>query len=420
MAVTLVEFFDKTAAESIISPLTMLPDKIILVGEKYGMEAQGERMLRLLRRRGQNAEIEYRVITRSEVKTVLAVLEEILAAETDVVFDLTGGEDLALFAAGQIFERHREKKPQFHWFNVRTGQVKDCDMDGEKIAARQPELSVDELVALQGGRVIYDREKPDTSHLWPADEEFGRDIEAMWEICAADCAAWNRQLQMLNEIDRYRDRTLDPLITQVSVQKVWPILVQHYGTPDLQGVFNDLEARGLFTEYILSEDFLRIRYKNQAVQQALGKAGTALELMTWHLARTLVYRDRPVYTDARTGVYIDWDGVLHGQYDPDTDNEIDVLLMKGMVPFFISCKNGTIDTEELYKVHTVAERFGGPYARKVLICTTWGSLNERKQATLKDRAREMGIFILEGAHRLTKSQFADALRKLDDWTLHVK
>ena len=113
MAVTLVEFFDKTAAESIISPLTMLPDKIILVGEKYGMEAQGERMLRLLRRRGQNAEIEYRVITRSEVKTVLAVLEEILAAETDVVFDLTGGEDLALFAAGRSLSGTGKKSRSF-------------------------------------------------------------------------------------------------------------------------------------------------------------------------------------------------------------------------------------------------------------------------------------------------------------------
>ena len=94
--------------------------------------------------------------------------------------------------------------------------------------------------------------------------------------------------------------------------------------------------------------------------------------------------------------------------------------MKGMVPFFISCKNGTIDVEELYKVHTVAERFGGPYARKVLICTTWGSLNQRKQAVLKDRAREMGIYILEGVHNMDAAAFRDELRKLDDKTIHVR
>jgi len=416
----LVEFFDKTAADSIISPLTMRPDKIILVGEKYGMEAQGERIRTLLKGRGCPVEMEYRPITRSEVKTVIAELSHILETERECVFDLTGGEDLALFAAGQVFERYKDRGLQFHWFNVRTGQVKDCDLDGEKIAAPQPVLTVDEQIALCGGRVIYDREKPDTSHCWPEDKEFGRDIEAMWAVCANDCALWNRQIQLLNELDRYRDKKLPALVTEVSTGKVWPILTQHYGDVDLRAVFAELEDRGLFSEYTLDSERIRIRYKNAAVQQALGKAGTALELMTWHLARTLEYRDNSVYTDARTGVYIDWDGVLHDKYAPDTDNEIDVLLMKGMIPFFLSCKNGTIDAEELYKVHTVAERFGGPYARKVLICTTWGSLNEHKQAVLKDRAREMGIFILEGVHKLSTDAFRDALRKLDDWTIHVR
>ena len=417
---TLVEFFDKTMADAIISPLALQPDKIILVGEKYGMQAQAERMAALLHRRGLRSEIECRFITRSEVGNIIDTLEEILRDEKDVEFDLTGGEDLALFAAGQVMERHADRKLQFHWFNVRTGQVKDCDRDGEKPPQRPLALTVDELVALSGGRVIYDQEKPDTSHLWPSDEEFGRDIEAMWEVCRADCAVWNRQLQLLNELDRLRERDADPLLTRVQRDKVWPTLVQHFGLPDFRAVFAPLAERGLFAEYDVSGGQLRLRYKNAAVQQALGKAGTALELMTWHLARTLRYKEQAVYTDARTGVYIDWDGIVRPQYAPETDNEIDVLLMKGLVPFFISCKNGTIDTEELYKVHTVAQRFGGPYARKVLVCTTWGSLNEHKQATLRDRAREMGIYILEGVHNLTPAGFADELRKLDDKTIHVR
>ncbi len=417
---TLIEFYDRTVAHTSMGPLALKPDKIILVGEKFGMKEQGERLRALLASRGCPAEVEYRVITRSEVRTVLAALADILDREPDCQIDLTGGEDLALFAAGQIFERYRKRGLQYHWFNVRTGQVKDCDLDGEKAVVPQPALSVEEQVALCGGRVIFDDEKPDASHRWPTDEGFGRDIEAMWAVCANDCDLWNRQMQILGEINRYRDKDLPPLVTEVDVGKIWPILTAHNGDVDLSAVYADLAERGLFSEYSLDSEKLRIRYKNEAVRLALSKAGTALELMTWHLARTLVYKGERVYDDADTGVYIDWDGELHEKYAPETDNEIDVLLMKGMVPYFISCKNGTIDAEELYKVHTVAERFGGPYARKALICTTWGSLNQRRQAALRDRAREMGIYILEGVHRMSTAEFRDELRKLDDRTIHVR
>ena len=417
---TLIEFYDTTVAHTAMGPLALHPDKIVLVGEKYGMKEQGERLRALLESRGNPVEMEYLVIHRSEVRTVLETLSGILDREKDCQIDLTGGEDLALFAAGQIFERYRDRGLQFHWFNVRTGQVKDCDLDGEKAVVPQPTLSVEEQIALCGGRVIFDDEKPDTSHRWPEDEEFGRDIQAMWAVCANDCDLWNRQIQILNEIDRYRDKKRPALVTEVDVAKIWPILTAHHGDVDLNAVFADLAERGIFSEFTLDSQKLRLRYKNKAIQEALGKAGTALELMTWHLARTLEYKGSRVYDDADTGVYIDWDGVLQEKYAPETDNEIDVLLMKGMVPFFISCKNGTIDVEELYKVHTVAERFGGPYARKVLICTTWGSLNQRKQAVLKDRAREMGIYILEGVHRMDAAAFRNELRKLDDKTIHVR
>ena len=54
---------------------------------------------------------------------------------------------------------------------------------------------------------------------------------------------------------------------------------------------------------------------------------------------------------------------------PRPATKIDVILMHGTTLLFISCKNGNIGEEELYKLHTVAERFGGPYVRKMLIAT---------------------------------------------------
>lgn len=87
----------------------------------------------------------------------------------------------------------------------------------------------------------------------------------------------------------------------------------------------------------------------------------------------------PKYNDIVNGAYIDWDSTIHDITDEekDTENEIDVILMRGLVPIFISCKNGYVDENELYKLNSVAEKFGGPYVQKVLIATYFGKVRKR-------------------------------------------
>ena len=72
--------------------------------------------------------------------------------------------------------------------------------------------------------------------------------------------------------------------------------------------------------------------------------------------------------------------------------------MKGVVPVFISCKNGIIPGDELYKLNTVAEQFGSEYARKVLVATDMGKAAKSRKYFL-ERARDMGIQIIEDVHK---------------------
>ena len=70
-------------------------------------------------------------------------------------------------------------------------------------------------------------------------------------------------------------------------------------------------------------------------------------------------------------------------------NEVDVLVMRENVPVFMSCKSGKLKAQEslhaLYELETVTERFGGKYAKKVLVTTR--PLGPRYM----ERAAEMGI-----------------------------
>ena len=64
--------------------------------------------------------------------------------------------------------------------------------------------------------------------------------------------------------------------------------------------------------------------------------------------------------------------------------------MKGAIPVFISCKNGYFNANELYKLNTVADKFGNNYAKKVLVATDMSKLGTQGEL-LNARMSDMGI-----------------------------
>ena len=74
----------------------------------------------------------------------------------------------------------------------------------------------------------------------------------------------------------------------------------------------------------------------------------------------------------------------------DTHNEMDVILTRGMKTLFISCKNGDVE-DEMYKLYTVAERFGGPAVRKVLVATNLTFDSPASKRSFDQRAWDMDI-----------------------------
>ena len=142
-----------------------------------------------------------------------------------------------------------------------------------------------------------------------------------------------------------------------------------------------------------------------------------LEMLVFITAKQL--RDKQgklIYDDALNGVVIDWDGKIHTT-PPDslyeTKNEIDVFLMHDMIPVFISCKSGKIKSEELYKLDSVAEHFGGKYAKRVLIAT---ALDDKKNdgESIRKRAADMGIRLIEKKECFDPVKLAKCLAEVWD------
>lgn len=416
---TYVEFFERDVLENLCTCLAMAPDKVILIGDSRKlMSSHADRYERLLRARREVVEFEIVSVDRYNIANILNVLDRIIREEPDCVFDLTGGSDLCLVAIGILSERYKDRHLQMHRFNLRNNTVFDCDLDGKvTVEGAAPQIRVEEMVYAGGGEVVFEEDYPCGTHLWDWTDEFERQVRTMWEICRRNTRVWNLQTWMLASIETFNLDPENELTTSVS-RSVLDAHLEEQGRKLYVNhrMMRSLVRAGLITLFDLTDENLTVTYCSPQVKRCLTVGGRILELYVYALAQAAREPDRsPTYHDVMTGVVIDWDGQYGSDNPaPDTTNEVDLILMHGMTPVFISCKNGDVDNEELYKFNAVAERFGGKYAKKILIATSL-DLGDVSVQYLLRRADELNIQVVTGLQNLDEAAALQTVRNL--WKL---
>ena len=438
---TYIEFIDDSAIENVCAVLTLAPAKVVLVGNnKEKLDKCCSRYEKMLSGRS-NVKFVPKMIANTNLKLIVdalseTVLSETQNGETDCVIDLTGGNDLYLAAAGIVYGRLSAAGVKINLvrFDVMEGSVIDVDGDGLPVFPRMPSVTVEENVQIYGGKVVYDNEKKGTTLRWTVDDKLREDVEALWDICREDFTYWNTQTLFLDIIEDGGSVVFRRgMTTESSFEKMDEVVRDRRSKGDFNGrkTPRDIESafldklldKGFLTDYKLTDERIKLVYRDESIKQMLTKSGQVLE-MAIYLAISDIKdgEGNRVYNDVMTGVTIDWDGKLmekSNNYNlpdylkekyQDTENEIDVMAMRGMIPIFISCKNGRVDMDELYKLETVAKRFGGKYAQKILIAT-----NLKKSSFTWDllaRANDMSIKVIH--ENFEKNTFPQLQQKLKD------
>lgn len=400
---TVIELFSSSPIDNMISCLTVNPDKVVFVGDGRKMRNRVKAYAAIAERLGMKTVFEYRSVIQSNLNNICEALIEIVEAEDECCFDLTGGSELALVAIGRVYQMYVGKRDlQMQRYNVSTCKITDCDGDGDVIAACPPiALTCKESIALHGGRVAqfvdYVKETDKCS------------LDALWNICKKRPSRWNTCTGALNELVAAAG-SCDGMHSALDKSRVLAL-----GLGDklrvVREFLKDLSDNGAVENIVDTSERLSFDYADATVKKCLSKAGNILEAKAHRLAHAAEASDgRPLFNDSLGGVVIDWDGE-NAVTNDSTVNEIDLVLMRGYVPIFVSCKNGAVDSDELYKLSSVAEMFGGKYAKKVLIVTKLDK-NNRAADYLLQRAEDMGIRVIANAGRLSDDEFTAALTKV--------
>lgn len=404
---TYIEFYDRQGVRNVCTSLIDPPQRVILLGDDYDlMNKHLAYYRRVFADRGIDVQFSCRSVSKSNLQHGVQMISRIVEEYDDCVFDITGGTEMLLLALGMVCARHPEKNIQIHKVNIRNNAIYDCDMDGVTICKQTPRLTVEENIRIYGGDVVYGQLGEDRTYRWDMSEDFCQDIQRMWDICRADVRLWNVQINLFEAIESAG--TAEGLTTSAWRGALEQQLQQSWSRyKPVKGFINSLQKAGLLTFFEDGDDLVTISYKNHQVKQCLNKAGLALEMKMYLTALQLRQKDgSPVYNDAMNGVVIDWDGQFHDEeveHICDTENEIDVLLMHDVVPVFVSCKNGLFTADELYKLSTVAQRFGGQEAKKVLIATSLDRMGPGAEY-LRQRARDMNIRLEENVQNLSDKE----------------
>lgn len=410
---TVLEFFDKNPLENLVTALTLRPERIIFFGNKDLMSQQREACIDLLKKKKIGTEVIWQRVDCDNLPLLIETLERTVAKETDCIIDVTGGEDLVLVAAGAVYEKLRKSRNvQLQRFDLSRRKFFDCDGDEKVLNETLPQLTVEENIALRGGVVRYQSKEASGTEKWEITRALKRYTDILWNISRRDPAQWNSAVSVLRGQEKRPDRKKSLQVTLNIAKLKKAVEKSDAGFSYLHTMLRELQNEKLFLDYTETEEKITYRYCDEALYRLLSKAGNVLEVKILLLVLGMKNEDgSPWCTDAVNGVYIDWDGQLHTRYDEekDTENEIDVLLMRDIFPVFISCKNGMVKEEELYKLSTVADRFGGKYTRRVL-CATYLGKSEGSNAYLRQRAADMYISLIENIHTMSDAEIEAKLR----------
>ena len=147
----------------------------------------------------------------------------------------------------------------------------------------------------------------------------------------------------------------------------------------------------------------RYRYTSEKTKEYMTVSGIWLELFIYIQAKKC-------YENVYMGVNIDWN---KRDICKSRDNEIDVVIMKGSQPIFISCKMRKVQREMVYEIYAMARRLAGDYSKSLLATTDDVRASREKDNGIYLRMLKMKVGLIQNGDfddKSAKDVFVNALK----------
>lgn len=380
----LIELYDREPIFNYLATMVFRPEKVYFVGGKKTVSpkcrAKTEKFAKIM---GLDSEFIYRASKSPDFADIKYEIESIITAEREngnsCVIDVTGGGDLSLVAAGCLMgggtEIVRYERKENCFKNLSNGDSVGVDL----------EIPCDAFITAAGG-TIYD----ETRNLNYSDKDWAV-IKDLIRIYFENRDEWNRFVKYLQRISKKEGEKVGD-----SLNITAPMTLTDGGKTFAcnETILDKLEKAKVIRNYSVDRQNKKIRfeYVSSKLANLLVNEGVWLELCVY-----LSAKEAPEFSDTQTGVKFVWDipekntSVQKLLSDTIPRNEVDVMLTRGVMPVFISCKTRYPINEDLNELYAIKENFGGKISAAILATTKY----VESESPVAERARAMGIGIID-------------------------
>lgn len=430
---TLIEFYDNNAIDNILSTMILRPKRVVLFGYNYDELAFfKERMEVIFNAYSVDTKIICFETDGTSYAEIKKSLSELVEKYGDCAFDLSGGDNVIHTAMGAVSEKFavsmhtvEPSRPRINILNDVNGAYKNM---------HSVKLSVLDTIILNSGKA-----KPSDTKKLLNKPSFLKMIKSLWNICNKNCAEWNKTITNIGAVVKYYSKSPKELVYVAKPEDIYSGYKNINKSFTLnQSIVKRLIDGGFMTIFENSDDMLQITFKDEIVKDILTKSGRLLELYTFMIGSTIENDGVKFFDDGESSVVIEWSGEndylaedvseenaeLKENAEPEkpekskeaakskekevpeekVTNEVDVIFTKDVTPVFVSCKNGAVSSDELYKMSVVAGKFGGRHTKKVLV-TTYFEPDE----FFMSRARELSISVIFNVDKMSLGKFSERL-----------
>ena len=280
-----------------------------------------------------------------------------------VTLDVFGGDSiLAIFLYQYGLEKQLpiiaidiEQGKQFKW---KMGKV-------EKEELVIPSLTIEQLMALRGGKLIKSKQPKYSPKQITT-------IKKLANYAILNPEQWYQITQFFALA-----KTID---FHAKTVKVLESNGKRYSYPE--SMIPLLTEANLIHIDAESSEHISYTFSSSEAQLLCRTKGHILELYLYLLAIESEYFD-----ECMIGAEIDWNGIF-----PEVDNvqnEIDVVLRKGQSIIFISCKMTDLSVEAINELEVYANHFAGETCLKLIVCS--GKINP----VYNHRCQEYGVLVIK-------------------------
>lgn len=370
----LVELFDKDPISNILGTCIFEPEIVVFLCDRRDERFVKENAVyRLLRHRRMKTKPRFYYLDTRNLLQIRRVLAAVLRDYPDCCFEYSGGQDLLLLEAGSFCIPRGVPGFYIDPYKGKILNIQGCENLVNDFT--MPEFAAEEIFTLTGAAIHGSGHFSDGE----LNEAFEEDILKTWEVVMRNPKAWGAFVTWLQAACAGTPITmLEVSAKKVSSEKTGLVRYNH-------AVLELLYKNRVLTLYSTSKNEVRIRFKSSLHKKCLLNQGIWLELYGYVIAKRANF-----FNDVRTSVLIDWDGVKGGL--ENTKNEVDIFLVKGVTPVFISCKMGVPSPLALSEIKLLSVKFGGSVSKAVVL--TGSDLGNENKA-LQTRADDLDILLLD-------------------------